>query len=130
MSQAEEYKGHILTHETYTATTAKSGNVPRSLYKCSRCGGSWKRVQPRTECKPKPFEEVPPLTGGWDWIHNSPKWHYFRSAGQSLCGRYMVFVLKDAQQGNDNSPDNCTGCKNALAVWKDKLAKQATVSAT
>jgi hypothetical protein len=49
---------------------------------------------------------------GWTWLHNATKWHYFRN-GQSLCGRYMLFVHPEEgyEQGGDDSADNCAACK-------------------
>lgn len=51
---------------------------------------------------------------GWNWIYNSPKWHYFVD-GKSLCKRWMLFSTpKNLEQGNNNSPDNCKLCRKTL----------------
>jgi len=57
---------------------------------------------------------------GWTWLSNAnTKWHYFRN-GESLCGRWMIFSVKDEDmhQGNDQSPDNCKACMKALQKEK------------
>lgn len=56
---------------------------------------------------------------GWGWIRNSPKWHYFVD-GRSLCGKWLGLGLGELEQGNDESGDNCTVCKKALAKRKAK----------
>lgn len=60
------------------------------------------------------------MVEGWGWIKNSPKWHYFID-GRSLCGRWAYFD-RELEQENDESPDNCTACKKALAKRKAKQA--------
>jgi hypothetical protein len=55
---------------------------------------------------------------GWNWLVNTPKWHYFRG-GISLCGSWMGLGLKEYEQGGDDSPDNCKACQKKLA--KEKL---------
>lgn len=46
-------------------------------------------------------------TEGWNWLHNSRKWHYFAD-GRSLCGKWMTLGTNaDAEQGGDASSDNC-----------------------
>lgn len=51
---------------------------------------------------------------GWKWLANATKWHYFRD-GRSVCGKWMNLGSGEFQQGNNDSPDNCKGCMNALA---------------
>jgi len=53
------------------------------------------------------------MNEGWGWLINSRKWHYF-VGGRSLCGRWLAPWLKELEQGNDNSPDNCAECKRRL----------------
>lgn len=53
---------------------------------------------------------------GWNYIMDTgsmrkSKWHYFKEDGRSLCGRAMIFNNKNAEQGNDDSSDNCAACK-------------------
>lgn len=53
---------------------------------------------------------------GWVWAANWNKAHYVKGS-RSLCGKWM-YLNKDPkmfEQGNDESPDNCTACKKALA---------------
>lgn len=57
-------------------------------------------------------------TEGWMYLHNSPKWHYFRDK-KSLCKRWMCFG-QDFADGNDNSPDNCKACMKARAKEQAK----------
>ncbi len=54
---------------------------------------------------------------GWTWLHNSKKWHYFRE-GRSLCGKFMLFKnpTDGFEIGNNDSEDNCVGCKKKLEV--------------
>jgi len=61
---------------------------------------------------------------GWNWIHGSPKWHYFLEDGRAICRKWMTFGdNSDAQQGNDTSPDNCKACRKALEKRAAKAAK-------
>ena len=58
---------------------------------------------------------------GWNWLHNSRKWHYFGVDGRSLCGGFALFGSNaDAETGNDDSKDNCAKCRRELAKRKDK----------
>ena len=51
------------------------------------------------------------MKAGWNYLHNSPKWHYFDADGRSLCNRFMVFVNDDADtEERLTSPDNCKAC--------------------
>lgn len=60
---------------------------------------------------------------GWNYLVNSPKWHYFR-AGRSLCKRWMTFGTNaDAETGNNDSKDNCKACRTALEKELAKAAK-------
>lgn len=54
---------------------------------------------------------------GWGFPSNSRKSHYFVDK-RSLCGKWMFFG--ELEQGNDDSPDNCTSCKKALQKQKAK----------
>lgn len=60
---------------------------------------------------------------GWNYLFNTPKWHYFRD-GRSLCKRWMIFGDNaDAQLGKNESPDNCKACRTALEKEQAKAAK-------
>jgi hypothetical protein len=51
---------------------------------------------------------------GWNWIHNSRKWHYFGTNGIAACGGYAILGSNaDAITGGDDSPDNCKKCMKA-----------------
>lgn len=51
------------------------------------------------------------MKAGWNWLHNSPKWHYFDENGRSLCGRYMTLGSnEDADPRDVESKDNCKAC--------------------
>lgn len=52
---------------------------------------------------------------GWAWLINATKWHYFRTDGRSLCGRWMLLSNNATERGNDNSPDNCKSCRRKRA---------------
>lgn len=56
---------------------------------------------------------------GWGFPRGSNKAHYFLEDGKSLCGRWG-FYLGSKEQGNDDSPDNCTACKKALKRRREK----------
>lgn len=47
---------------------------------------------------------------GWKYLLNSTKWHYFVE-GRSLCGKWATFGNDGLEQGNDESEDNCAGCR-------------------
>jgi len=65
---------------------------------------------------------------GWNWIYNSPKWHYFVD-GVSLCKRWMLFSIpKNLEQGNNNSPDNCKTCRKALLKRLEKNEKRENLN--
>lgn len=61
---------------------------------------------------------------GWTYLHNSPKWHYFR-AGRSLCGRFMLLTdpAEGYEQGNLESKENCMGCRRKLEKEIAKASK-------
>ncbi len=66
---------------------------------------------------------------GWGFPLNSRKAHYFVDS-RSLCGKWMFFG--NLEQGNDESPDNCTACKKALHKRRakeatDKLSKEGKI---
>ena len=62
---------------------------------------------------------------GWNYLVNSPKWHYFRD-GRSLCRRWGIYGKnEDSQQGNNGSPDNCKACRTAL---EKELVKKGQLS--
>jgi hypothetical protein len=54
---------------------------------------------------------------GWGWVLASPKWHYFVD-NRSLCGKWLGLGLGELEQGKDEIPDNCTGCRKALLKRK------------
>jgi len=56
---------------------------------------------------------------GWGFPLNSKKAHYFVD-GRALCGKWLFFG--NLEEGNDNSPDNCTACKKAVERRKTKEA--------
>jgi hypothetical protein len=58
---------------------------------------------------------------GWTYLHNSPKWHYFRD-GRSLCGRFMLLKIPELEAGNEDSSSNCMGCRRKLEA---ELKRQA-----
>ena len=49
---------------------------------------------------------------GWNYIVNSPKWHYFDETGTSLCRRWAKFGSNDDADTEDNlnSSSNCKKC--------------------
>jgi hypothetical protein len=53
---------------------------------------------------------------GWGWPINSRKAHYFVD-GLSLC-RKMMYLGSQLEEGNDESEDNCAGCKERLRRHK------------
>lgn len=59
---------------------------------------------------------------GWNWIVGSRKWHWFGQDGVSLCRKWMIFSNADAQEGNDESVDNCTACKRLLKRRRATIA--------
>lgn len=59
---------------------------------------------------------------GWTWLVNSRKWHYFIN-GRSLCGKFLLLVVPELEQGNDDSPDNCVICRRELEKRKIKGGK-------
>lgn len=62
------------------------------------------------------------LKEGWGFpggLGISRKAHYFVNS-LSLC-RKWGFYYGSLEQGNDNSPDNCTACKKALAKRKAEV---------
>lgn len=66
-----------------------------------------------------------PVTGkGWYWVANSPKWHYFKDAKTSLCGRWWVLALDPAnlQDSDHDSPDNCKSCNKKREAMEKKEA--------
>lgn len=62
----------------------------------------------------KPEDIKVGVSEGWKPLSNAKLWHYFRD-GKSLCGKWMTLSMRDVEQGNDNSPDNCKACKDKLA---------------
>jgi hypothetical protein len=59
---------------------------------------------------------------GWVKMENSRKWHYFASGDNdmtSLCGKFMM-LRKPAiiEEGNDDSPDNCSACRRKLRFYR------------
>lgn len=68
-------------------------------------------LAPELEKKPIDPRAIPE---GWNWLYNTPKWHYFVD-GTSLCKRWLLFSIPEKmEQGNDNSPDNCKLCRKKL----------------
>jgi len=65
---------------------------------------------------------------GWAFVFgagfHSAKAHYIGEDCRSLCGRYMW--LGEVEQGNDDSPDNCKGCRKRLKKLREKEAKNET----
>lgn len=67
---------------------------------------------------------------GWNYIvdftslRRSPKWHYFKSDGRSLCGRAMIFNNASAELGNDDNSDNCAMCKRKLKKRNEAAQKE------
>jgi hypothetical protein len=63
--------------------------------------------------------DPPPQPEGWAWLFNARKWHYF-VAEKSLCGKWMT-LGRSREQGNDDSPDNCAGCRKVLKSRQERL---------
>jgi len=64
------------------------------------------------------------LEEGWGFPTRSNKAHYFLKNGMSLCNKYGLY-RGPKEQGNDDSPDNCTACKKALKRLRERrLAEQ------
>jgi hypothetical protein len=65
-----------------------------------------------------------PDSEGWTYLHNSPKWHYFRK-GLSMCGRFMLLQnpSEGFETGNNASKSNCRGCIRELEKAAMRLAK-------
>jgi hypothetical protein len=59
------------------------------------------------------------MAEGWTWLINSKKWHYFVN-GRSLCGKFGLIGRPELEQGNDDSPDNCTACRKKLKKRKNE----------
>lgn len=51
---------------------------------------------------------------GWAYLLNARKWHYFRANGRSLCGKWLRFGKSGAEQGNNDSADNCAACRRKI----------------
>lgn len=65
---------------------------------------------------------------GWGFPGGSRKAHYFiiepgRIIGDSLCGMWG-FYGGQTEQGNDDSPDNCSACKGKLKRIRDGRLKK------
>lgn len=59
---------------------------------------------------------------GWNWLSNTPKWHYFVE-GRSLCGKWLGLGLGktcDDDPKTDDSPDNCTACHKKVTKLRAK----------
>lgn len=56
---------------------------------------------------------------GWTWVYGSRKWHYFIE-GMSLCRKWALLGNPSLEQGNDDSPDNCTACRKILEKRRKK----------
>ncbi|KKM17726.1 hypothetical protein LCGC14_1672900 [marine sediment metagenome] len=56
---------------------------------------------------------------GWGFPGNCRKAHYFKADGRSLCRKWGSFRIS-LEQGNDDSPDNCTVCMKALPKHQAK----------
>ena len=65
---------------------------------------------------------------GWGWVIGSRKWHYFDEEGYSLCKKWYKFTDGALEQGNDNSPDNCSMCRKKLLKQQEACAPSATVT--
>lgn len=51
---------------------------------------------------------------GWARPMWCSKWHYFNDGQQSLCGNVIAEVEQVLEVGNDNSPNNCSVCREKL----------------
>lgn len=60
---------------------------------------------------------------GWNYLVNSPKWHYFVDA-RSLCGRWLGLGLSghDDDPLSDDHPQNCAACMKKVAKMRAKTA--------
>ncbi len=61
---------------------------------------------------------------GWNYLINSPKWHFFKADGRSLCGRWLTFA-RDHHASGDDSPDNCAACKKKVVKLREQAATTA-----
>ena len=60
---------------------------------------------------------------GWARPPYALKWHYFDEDGKSLCGHQ--FFTGPTEQGNEDSPDNCSTCRKRLKEGpKPKLTRR------
>lgn len=64
---------------------------------------------------------------GWNYMVNSPKWHYFIE-GRSLCDRWLGLGLSgfDDDPLSDNHPSNCAVCAKKVAKLRAKTAATIT----
>ena len=58
---------------------------------------------------------------GWTYLYNSPKWHYFRDS-RSLCGKFLLLDSSELEEGKNDHPKNCMGCRRKLEA---ELKRQA-----
>lgn len=57
---------------------------------------------------------------GWWKPTGSRKWHYFKE-GTALCGNWGLFGNEILETGNDDSSDNCEGCRKKLKSIQAKV---------
>lgn len=66
--------------------------------------------------------KIDSLPEGWSLAFDG-KWHYFpKDDTQSLCRRVGFHTNKERELGNDESEDNCKGCKRELYKIKREKA--------
>lgn len=56
---------------------------------------------------------------GWIGVINGRKWHYV-IGDRALCG--MVILFGKPELGEDESPDNCKGCRRKLIKRREEAA--------
>lgn len=64
-----------------------------------------------------------PKTGWWNPrpFNQGSKFHYATETGRSLCGQWAYLGIGELEEGLDESPDNCAGCRRKkLAMNKQK----------
>lgn len=68
-------------------------------------------------------EETDTLQQGWgnpDPQGSRSRFHYFTTAGRSLCGKWLRFLTPIDSDGDDEHKSNCSQCKKKLAAYRAK----------
>ena len=66
-------------------------------------------------------------TIGWNFTQGSPEWHWF-TYGQSICGEWRESGLTncDDDPATDDSPDNCSVCRDHVELLRKKEIENVT----